>query len=456
MKTILKSSAAILLLLFLNKSPGFSQESLMLHAMREVPQSGIANPAYVPPYSAHFSFLMPNLAVSAGHSGFAWNDLFIRQANDSLKLDFSNAIAKMKEKNYLHTSVWVQPFSFGLRFGQNYINLSSRVRADITFQYPNELFELLDQGNEAFIGRQVSLDNMKFIGTAWVENSIGYTRQINDLLSAGFRFKLINGLANAHLAKNHLSLYTDDDMYDLTLESEFLLNTSYPTEAELYFPKSMGFGIDFGLTWKPADGLLLSAGILDLGRINWKENQVNYNSKENSAFTFSGLELNDFFNTDDDFASGFEALTDSLENIFGIEERNDSYFTPLPTTFHFGGNYRFTDNDMAGALVQFKYFEKSMIPSVSLMYHRSFGQVFAATAAISYHNQRFDNLGLGLSLNLGFFQMYALSGNLLSVFIPHKSQNVGAQLGVNFLIGRPQKHEPPLIIIIEDDFWDEN
>jgi hypothetical protein len=58
----------------------------MLHAMREVPQSGMANPAYVPPYNAHFSFLIPNLAVSAGHSGFAWNDLFIRQANDSLKL----------------------------------------------------------------------------------------------------------------------------------------------------------------------------------------------------------------------------------------------------------------------------------------------------------------------------------------------------------------------------------
>jgi hypothetical protein len=454
MKAILKSIAAIIIFLLLINNQSFSQESLMLHAMREVPQSGMANPAYVPPYSAHFSFLIPNLAAAAGHSGFAWNDLFIRQANDSLKLDFSNAIAKMKEKNYLNSSVWVQPFSFGLRFGQNYINLSSRVRADITFQYPRELFELLDQGNEAFIGRQVSLDNLKFIGTAWVENSVGYTRQINDAFSAGFRFKLINGLANAHLAKNQLSLYTDDDMYDLTVESDFLLYTSYPTEAEFYYPKSQGFGIDLGLTWKLADGLLLSAGVIDLGRINWRENQVNYKSKENSAFTFSGLDLNDFFNTDDDIASGFEALSDSLENIFGIEERNESYYTPLPTTFHLGGNYRFTDNDMAGALVQLRYFEKSLIPSLSLMYHRSFGHVFAATAAVSYHNQRFDNLGLGMSLNLGFFQMYALSGNLLSVFVPHKSQNVGAQLGVNFLIGRPQKHEPPLIIIIEDDFWD--
>lgn len=454
MKTIKVNIILLIVYMLFHSKTAFTQESLMLHVMREVPQSGMANAAYVPPYKAHFNFLIPNLAISLGHSGFAYNDLFVRQSNDSVKIDFSNAIAKMKENNYLHSAIWVQPFSFGLRFGSNYISISSRVRAEVTLQYPKEIFQLIEQGNEAFIGREVGFDYFGFIGTAWIENALGFSRQISDDFSAGVRFKLINGLANAHIAKSHLTLFTDDDMYDLTLESDFLLNTSYPTEIEFSLP-NLGYGLDIGLTWKPVEEMLVSAGMNDLGRIQWKADQVNYSSKDNSTFSFSGLDLNDFFNTDEDISSGFEALADSLESIFAIEERNDSYFSPLPVSFHAGVNYQFTDNDMAGAVVQLMHFENRLIPSVSLMYHRNFGRVFSATAAASYHNQRFDNLGLGMSLNLGFFQMYALSGNLMSVFTPHKSQNAGLQLGVNFLIGRPEKDEPPLIIIIEDDFWED-
>jgi hypothetical protein len=155
-----------------------------------------------------------------------------------------------------------------------------------------------------------------------------------------------------------------------------------------------------------------------------------------------------------DFDTGFETVSDSLENLLTFGELSESYRTSLPATLHFGTSYYFTENDQVGAFVQFKLVEEEMLPSASLMYHRKFGHVFAATTAISYHNQSFGNLGLGFSLNLGFFQMYALTGNVLSAFMPRKANNAGVQFGFNFLIGRLDKFNPPIIIEIRDDFWD--
>lgn len=455
MKTIKIACFALLFSMLLVPRILVSQESLLLHAMREVPQAGWANPAYIPPCKAHFSFLIPGLAVSAGHSGFAWDDLFTRRADDSLNLDVSKAISKMKANNYLTSTFRFEAFSLGIRFGKNYLTLSSNVRTDVAFQYPKRLFELLDQGNAPFIGQEMDFDKLHFNGTAWVENSISYTRQIGSKFNAGLRFKVLTGLANVHLAENQLKFDTDDDMYDLTFESDFLVNTSYPKEEDIYMPQSRGYAIDFGITWTPVEQLVVAAGVNDLGSITWKENLVNYKSNDNSAFTFSGLELNDFFNSDEEFESGFEALADSLEDIFSIQEFSNNYTSPLPTAYHLAVNYRFTDYDQLGAVFNWRQFENQFIPSASLMYHHNFGRVFATTLAVSYHNQSFNNVGLGCSLNLGFLQMYLLSGNVLSVIVPERARNIGVQFGINFLIGRLDKHKPPLTIIIEEGFWDE-
>lgn len=451
-KHIIFFTACLIAILILHNRL-FSQETLMLHAMREIPQSGMANPAYIPAYTAHFSLLIPGMALSIGHSGFAWNDLVNRRADDSLYLDFDKAIKSMNNNNYLHSSFRLEPFSFGLRFGYNYLTLASSVRTDITLLYPKQFFELITTGNVGLIGQESRLKDFKGIGSAWIEHSIGYARQINEEFNAGIKLKIITGLANVHLARNQVEFSTDNDMYDLTLNSDFLLHTSFPTEDEFHIPRNRGFGIDLGMTWKPVENVILSAGVNDLGRISWRENSYAYRSKDNSTITFSGLELSDFFNTEDEFDSGFDALADSLENIFVVEEFSKNYSTPLPATFHIGANYKLTDDGQIGALLYLKNFEKQLIPSASLIYHHNFGHIFAATAAVSYHNRSFYNLGLGGSLSLGFFQMYVLSGNVISLLTPHKVQNAGIQFGINFLIGRHDKQSTPMIII-EEDSWD--
>jgi len=445
--------AALSLMLYtaLNAS---SQELLLLHTMREVPQSGMANPAYIPFYKAHFSVILPNISANGGSSAFSWNDVVKEDSRGSNYLDFNNIISQMQDKNQLFLGFRYDPVSFGLRFHQNYITLSSSVRMEFFNQYPKKLFDLITDGESLFAGQEINFDEMKVGGTVWLEHSAGYARQFNEKLSVGVRFKLLNGIANAHLAKNLISINREDSSQWLFLESDLLVHTSYPPDESIKLPNNNGYGLDLGISYSPVEALNFSAGVIDLGRITWKNNVESYQSEGRASFSYSGLDLNELFGIGSDLDSGFETVADSLENLLTFEELSESYTTSLPATYHLGASYHFTDNDQVGAFVQLKRIEEEMLPSVSLMYHRKFGHVLAATTAISYHNQSFSNLGLGFSLNLGFFQMYALSGNVLSAFMPRKANNAGVQFGFNFLIGRLDKYNPPIIIEIRDDFWD--
>lgn len=421
-------------LLFTGGVSAYSQEFLLMHQMHEVPQSAIQNPSLIPPNKAHFNLLLPGITLSAGHNGFVWSDLFRRRQDDSLYLDFNQAIGQMNDRNRFQGSFRLEVLSFGLRLNKGYVSVFSGLRTDIHLNYDKKLFELLLQGNALYIGETIRLEHMKLAGTAWLEHSVGYAHIINESMQAGIRLKFLNGLANAHLVNSHLSLFTEASTHNLTLESHFLLHTSYPNEFERPLPSNFGFGIDLGFSWQVSGDLNIAAGINDLGRISWKDNLKSYRLADQTAFTFEGINMDELFGENNAFEAGMEALKDSLDLVFKPEEFATKYQTPLPLSFYLSANYHLSESGSAGAIMHFRYLERELIPAASLLYHYRPGQVMALTAALSYYNNSLANLGLGISLNLGFFQCYLLSGNILAGIVPQHMQSAGLQLGINFLI----------------------
>ncbi len=414
---------------------GLSQEKMLLHTLPAIPQSHLSNPAYIPPYGGHFSLLIPGIGVSVAHSGFAWEDLVSIRADDSLALDLGQAIGQMKALNHLHSSLWIEPFSLGFRFGKNYLSTAASLRYDIRFQYPKDLFNLLYQGNAAYIGEEIVLDDTGMSGALWMEQALGYSRVVNDRLSIGLRLKYLNGLAGIHMAENHLRLHTDADMYDLTLSSEFTLHTSVPglDDEEFEFPRNRGFGLDLGATYQVMDGLVLVAGVNDLGRIHWEKNLSSIRSSGATQFTFSGLNLDNLFG--DGNGDDFEAIVDSLANLVSTESFETTFSTSLPTTAHLGGSYRLLPGGQASAFLYLSFFENHITPSFSLSYSQRLGRVLSLATNLAYRDHSINNLGVGLALNLGPLQIYAISSNVLSITRPHIARNTGVQFGLNFLIG---------------------
>jgi len=442
----------ILILLIFTGSRLKPQEAHLLHAMRQIPQSSVSNAAYIPPYEAHFNFLFPAAHAWVGNSTFKWNDLVKRRVDGSFYLDYDHVSAKLKNRNHIITGFRYEPFSFGYRFERNYLSLSSQVRTEIFLQYSASMLDLMNDGVNAITGNRVDFDETRVFGMAWMEHSIAYARNFNERISAGVRFKFLNGVAGVHLAENQASLSISNNSTDYILMSNLVLNASYHDTDRIRIAGNNGFAIDFGIRISPVEEFDLVAGFNDLGRINWKTNLQNFKAVDTVLFNLTGVNLNELFSNLSDFGAGIGTIHDSLNRQIEFGEFEAKFKTPLPFNFHAGGMYRFTERNQAGLMMNFSLLDGQIHPSASLLFQHNFGRVFALTTALSYYNQRVTNIGLGWSLNLGFFQMYMLSGNILPAFHYSDAYNAGIQFGFNFLIGSLGKNNEPIIIEIRDDF----
>ncbi|NJL75387.1 MAG: hypothetical protein HC892_10500 [Saprospiraceae bacterium] len=97
----------------------------------------------------------------------------------------------------------------------------------------------------------------------------------------------MNGLNDISTARNDLSIYTDSEIYELTLTGDYQVNTSSLVEYnglddlnnvvdvdELLrgqlLTKNQGIALDLGAKITLSD-LTIAASVLDLGFINWKK-----------------------------------------------------------------------------------------------------------------------------------------------------------------------------------------
>ena len=74
--------------------------------------------------------------------------------------------------------------------------------------------------------------------------------------------------------------------------------------------------------------------------------------------------------------------------------------------------------------------------SLSLSANAMLGKFFSVTGSYSAIGNRYDNLGLGMAVRLGFLQLYMVNDNLLALTNPAKAQFVNIRFGMNFLFGR--------------------
>ncbi|HSW68131.1 MAG TPA: DUF5723 family protein, partial [Bacteroidales bacterium] len=285
--------------------------------------------------------------------------------------------------------------------------------------------------------------NFDLVGNAWNEIAIGYSRRINDKLTAGVRLKHLTGIASTKIERSTLSLHTDPHMYHLSLQTDLLAFSSVPGEEHYDIWKNTGYALDFGISYKPINRLTLQAGVTDLGRINWNTNTLNFRSNENSTFSFEGFDLNEFFGSENGNENGFSNLGDSLIAIFEPTEFKEEFQTNIGTRVYLSALYDLPAFGSAGIYFQHESLGGSSFPSLGLIYYLPVGRVLNVAIAYSLHNFNMSNLGLGLNLNLGPLQFYAATGNVIAPFLPQHAQTASIQLGFNFLLDRARKEKPP-------------
>jgi len=423
-----------------------AQKNFSMYHLGSTPQSNYLNPGFKQENRVYVNLPIGMQNISLMNSGFKLNDVLeTRTQDDSLVLNFSNAIAKMKDLNYLNLEISNELFAFGFKVKQNFFSVNVTNRFQTRLTYPHDLFELAFDGNgKDLLGQRASLDGLGLNFSSYIEYGIGYNRQVNEKLSVGGRIKFLSGVANLNTAKSQLGLTTDATTFALTLDGSSEINTSniapftdstmsYDPMPSLFNFGNSGFGLDLGAAYQYNEKWNFNASIIDLGMINWKTNVKNYISNDVN-YTFEGVDLNQALDSLDIGST----LSDTMQTIFKQTETTTAYKTALKTKFYLGSKYTFNDYFSASALMYNELIGQKYNVGFSVAGNINVKRWLGFTLNYSTYGRSFNNVGVGLNLKGGPIQTYIMTDNLTALISPQSAKHVHISFGLNVLVG-PKK-----------------
>lgn len=439
----------LFLLSFSFPSPG--QQNFNLYNMSYVPQRMYANPALLPESRINIGLpIISSLYLEAGNSGFKYADLIHpRPEDDSLEFDFANMLGKLKKNNYFTLGTNIDLLSFGFIVKEkNYFSFNATEKVFLRFRYPRDFFEFIWNGNYPSAGETLKF-NFGLDFTHYREYGLSYTRILSDKINIGGRFKYLYGMENVWTKKTDVTLYTDPTDFALTASSDIIINTAgldsasldNPATKYLFGSGNKGFGLDLGASYQLNEQINLSASIIDLGYIKWKNSTQNYVSKNPGAsFTYKGQNLDDYISDTTTVSEGTDMMLDSLEESFEIEQKSYTYNHALPVHFYISGDYKMTSKQRASAMIYGHFFDGRFHPGISISDISDFNNWFSLIMSYSIYNRSYTNLGVGFRLNLFFLQWYVSCDNVFGMIFPQQAKYVNVRTGLNLTFGRKNKN----------------
>jgi len=462
----------LLIITILGAIHDLDAQSNTMYYLTGVPQSYQLNPATQP--QCRFFIGVPilnSIYFETYNSSFnitnvIWNDpetnLVIHPLHPNADLDqfYSN----FSDENEYSFNLAISPISFGLGIKEMYFTFDITTKLSQAIYYPGDFFPLLISGGPD--GSTYDFDALGVEFNSYIEYGIGVSRRFFDMLQVGIRPKLLTGLGNITSTGNDVSLFTHHEV--LQLDSYLNLQICAPgfiipvdeegvfdPSGEMVFDstlstfsdyrkltmKNRGLGIDIGAHVKPIEGLTLSASIIDLGYIKWKE--YVHTATLDGSLTWEGIE----YEVGEDTSQFLEYLLDTIKGNFEVSGSDDPYKTGLNPKLFIGGSYALTRSLDVGLLSRFDFLHSGTKANVMIHANWHPNTAFGLSASYSPFGGRASTFGLGISLRAGPVSFYTVADyrafryNLykyesIPVFIsPANRSRFNTRFGLNLVFG---------------------
>lgn len=255
-----------------------------------------------------------NLRGNFGYQDVVFDNPMYPHGSDKRLTTFMNPYISAGEaldgfssgRNRLVGNVGITILSAGFKAfgGYNTIELSSRTSFGMSLPY--ELFEFAkNTGNKSYDMGDISMGAMSY-----VELGLGHSRQINDRLRVGGKFKLLFGLGRADVKLEDMTadlsaadkwvvsgkatadvsvkgFKFESEMEDYNVESNGQYEQVSDFDVDGFGLGGFGIAFDLGAEYKIDEDWTVSAALLDLGFISWKENARAESSGQ--PFVFDGF-----------------------------------------------------------------------------------------------------------------------------------------------------------------------
>jgi len=429
-----------------------AQSNMTLYNMEPIPQRLSVNPALAPDCKWYLG--MP--ALSSADFSFESNALdFIslnsalvpKAGTDSFTLDLTQLSSVLDKETYISLGINQEWINFGFRIKKSMFTFGITEKVKTRIGIPNDLFKLAFEGNG---GSNLGYDfnfNFAFDVLHTREYALGFNRSLlRGKLKVGGRLKYVQGFNVLETKKNDIIFRTDPNSFAYKVTADIEVNSSSPVFSDsagsgnivqiITTPGGVGYGVDLGVSFELTKRIVLTASLVDIGRINWTNNLRNVQSKNPGAsFEYKGIDIREYIGDSTSGGRGFEALADTLLDVFALDTSKNSFSTGLLGEFYIGGNFKLNDRHNAGILMNGSFYNKKFYPSVTLSWNSKFGRILALSASYTMMSGSFTNFGLGLGINLGPEQFYLVSDNLIGVALGNV-KTVSVRFGWNHTIGR--------------------
>lgn len=464
-RNILKIVVAAILLL--TALPGYSQFMNTLYFMKGVPQVYQVNPAFQP--GCKFFIGLPGLSplqLRLQNQPLVMNDVLSYNSTEGRLITFLHPLGDkqaflnaLNDRNFINTEVGIPIASIG--FGSpsrgQFVAFDITQRVNVNFNYPKSLFELPIIGPDS--GMNFDFNGLGINAMVYTEMAMDVSQKIGDMVTVGWRGKILLGQANLSSTKFDATIATGEEewlvhsniLMDATLP---FLDVKYDADGMIDFnntdilpditkeipklifnPKNVGLAMDIGVDIRPMEWLQVSASVVDFGSIKWKDKI--YNLENNADYSFKGVSV-DLSGNDP-----LQPLLDSLGQSFKFTSTNNPYRTWLPTKLYAGASFYVHPKISFGVLSRTEFYKKSVRQQFTMSANLYPIRMISTTFTYSIIEGSYKNLGVGLALKAFPFNFYIISDTAPSVYFwPTEANYINLRLGMNLTFGCKQKKAP--------------
>lgn len=238
---------------------------------------------------------------------------------------------------------------FGFYKWGGYNTFGIGLHANAGMKTNKALFDFLKNGQTYDAVSRYDMSNTRVDVLSYMDISFGHSRQINDKLTLGGKFKILLGLGMQKIHYDNLVVEASEDQWVVDADGESVtavkgLDPNSGVGSDLEFGDfevnspgigGLGAGIDLGASYRLMDNLTLSASLLNLGWIRW--NNALIGEAYNEPYIFEGFQN---MGSDNDIEDQLESLGDDMEALFRFKNAgNRNRLTMLSPTLNVGAEY---------------------------------------------------------------------------------------------------------------------
>jgi hypothetical protein len=485
---LMKIIPVALMAFFLTGPQSNAQFGNTYYHMFGIPQANQLNPAFQPgcdgyvamPFLGPMRFEVESSSLSYGDI-FEWDPAtrkyitFMHPEGDKQK--FMDAL---KPVNLVRAEFASNILSFGWRKEAFYFTVDLSERFVEGLAVPKDFAEFALNGN--LYQNDFNFSELGQSARYFHEFALGASYNYEDEIQAGVRLKLLLGVASFTTGQSNINLQASGNEWEIS--TDITANASLPFVdkdvgadsileigieaieeygigalfllpddiAEVILSSSgvrtltglrnPGFAVDLGFVYRPIENLSLSASAIDLGFIRWKNDVFNFTQEMD--YTFNGLELNlqgeetEVFDwlKDPDKYHPMESLLDSIIETVKIGMTQNPYTTMLTGKIYLGASYDLTEKVRFGGVFRTRIYDYKFYNQFTVSANVQPISMFSASLSYSIYGGSYMNLGLGLSMRAGPFNLYFVTDQAPSAYFwPKEFASMNFRLGMNIVWG---------------------